>query len=295
MNHLNKESAKVALLGATERMNRILAYKWIGYTKAREIQSTMDYLMLHPKIHRMPNLLLVSRSGNGKTQLLQRFFDAHTPEITADGVQRVIPVLYVQAPPRPEEKAFYVNILEALNAPYNVRNNVYVLRQQSITILKNVDTKVLILDEIHHVLAGSHLSQRGFLNEIKYLANELQIVIIAAGIKDALVAINTDNQLANRFEPAILPKWTMDEEYLRLLSSFEAILPLREPSDLATEELAMKILSLSGGTIGEISNILKRAALEAIKTRKERIDLSLLGRSNFIAPANRQKQYEHLI
>jgi len=295
MNHLSKETTKIALMGDTERMNRILAYKWIGYTKAREIQSTMDYLMLHPKIHRMPNLLLVSRSGNGKTQLLQRFFDAHKPEITQNGEQRVIPVLYVQAPPRPEEKAFYVNILEALNAPYNVRNNVYVLRQQSITILKNVDTKVLILDEIHHVLAGSHLSQRGFLNEIKYLANELQIVIIAAGIKDALVAINTDNQLANRFEPAILPKWTMDEEYLRLLSSFEAILPLREPSDLATEELAMKILSLSGGTIGEISAILKKAALEAIKTRKEHIDLSLLGRGNFIAPSNRQKQFEHLI
>jgi hypothetical protein len=295
MNHLSKETAKIALMSDTERMNRILAYKWIGYTRAREIQATMDYLMLHPKIHRMPNLLLVSRSGNGKTQLLQRFFDAHKPEITSTGDHRIIPVIYVQAPPRPEEKAFYVNILEALNAPYNVRNNVYVLRQQSISILKNVETKILILDEIHHVLAGSHLSQRAFLNEIKYLANELQIVIIAAGIKDALVAINTDNQLANRFEPAILPKWTMDEEYLRLLSSFEAILPLREPSDLATEELAMKILSLSGGTIGEISAVLKKAALEAIKTRKERIDLSLLGRGNFIAPSNRQKQYEHLI
>jgi len=295
MNHLSKEIARVAQMEDTERMNRILSYKWIGYTKAREIHETMEYLMIHPKINRMPNMLLVSRTNNGKTQLLQRFFDTHKPVITGETDQSHIPILYVQAPPKPEEKTFYINILEALHAPYTVKSNIHALRQQVITILRNVDTKILIIDEIHHVLAGAYLSQRGFLNEIKYLANELQIVIIASGIKDALTAINTDSQLANRFEPAILPKWTMDEEYLRLLTSFEAIMPLRKPSDLTREDIAMKILSLSGGTIGEISTILKKAALQAIATKKECIDLTLLGKTGYVAPANRQKQYEHLI
>lgn len=295
MTHLNKETAQIATLSDEERINRILAYKWIGYTKAREILQTMEYLLIHPKIHRMPNMLLVASTNNGKTILLNRFFEAHKPVITPETDQLTIPVLYVQAPFKPDERMFFINILEALNAPYSVKERSLRLYQQVVSILKKVETKILIIDEIHHILAGGYITQRVFLNMIKYLANDLQIVIIASGIRDALSAINTDKQLANRFEPAILPKWTMDEEYLRLLSSFEAILPLKKPSNLTQEDIAMKILSLSGGTIGEISTILKKAAVQAIHNKKECIDLQLLGRTGYIAPANRQKQYEGLL
>jgi Bacterial TniB protein len=295
MNHLNKEIAQIAALDDTERINRILSYKWIGYTRAREIHQTMEYLLIHPKIHRMPNMLLVAATNNGKTILLQRFFDAHKPVITPAIEKISVPVLYVQAPFKPDERMFFINILEALHAPYNVREKALRLYQQVANILKKVETKILIIDEIHHVLAGGHITQRVFLNMIKYLANDLQIVIIASGIRDALSAINTDKQLANRFKPALLPTWKMDEEYLRLLTSFEAILPLRKPSNLTQEDLAMKILSLSGGTIGEISTILKDAAVHAVTSKKECIDLAVLGKIDYVAPAGRQRQYESLL
>lgn len=294
MNYLNKEIEQIAMLGSTERINRILAYKWIGYSKAREVHQTMEYLLIHPKVTRMPNMLLTSQTNNGKTQCLQRFFDAHKPVITADTKRITIPVLYVQAPYKPDERMFYIKILEALNAPYNIRERAIPLAKQVEVILEKVETKILIIDEIHNILAGAYLSQRTFLNMLKNMANELQIVIIGSGIKDALSAINTDAQLANRFEPFILPRWKMDEEYLRLLTSFEAILPLRKASNLTDERLAMKVLSLSGGTIGEISTILKKAAIQAITSKKEYIDLSLLGKIPYVAPDNRQKQYESL-
>jgi Bacterial TniB protein len=295
MNHLSKEIELIAASGTDERINRILSEKWIGYTRAREIHQKMGYLLIHPKTHRMPNMLLVAPTNNGKTILLQRFFDVHRPVITPETEQIKIPVLYIQAPFKPDEKMFYINILEALNAPYNIREKGLRLYQQVVSILKKVETKILIIDEIHHVLAGGYITQRVFLNMIKYLANDLQIVIIASGIRDALSAINTDKQLANRFEPALLPRWKMDEEYLRLLSSFEAILPLRKPSNLTEEAIAMKILSMSGGTIGEISTILKKAAIQAITSNKECIDLHLLGKTDYVAPAGRQRQYESII
>lgn len=56
---------------------------------------------------------------------------------------------------------------------------------------------------------------------MKYMGNELQIPIVGVGIKDAYRAIQTDSQLANRFEPAVLPRWEMDKNFLRLLMSFE--------------------------------------------------------------------------
>src|SRR2546423_1765777 len=69
--------------------------------------------------------------------------------------------------------------------------------------------RMLIIDEIHHVLAGSLLQQHNFLNTIKHLSNELQIPIVGVGTREAFNALQTDPQLANRFEPVFLPRWTI--------------------------------------------------------------------------------------
>lgn len=292
MNHLSKGTQLIALLSDEERINRILSEKWIGYTRAKETLKKMEELLIHPKTHRMPNMLLVAPTNNGKTILLSKFFDTHKPIITEATTHLSIPVVYVQAPPKPEEKMFYINILQALNAPHRVTDKVLQLYQQVMHVLRKVEVKILIIDEIHHILAGPYIQQRVFLNVIKCLANELQIVIVGAGIKDALSAVNTDKQLANRFEPAILPRWKMDEEYMRLLTSFEALLPLKNASNLAHESIALKILSMSEGTIGEISTILKKASVYAIRNKKECIDLQTLAKIEYVPPSNRQRQYE---
>ncbi|MBK7562251.1 MAG: hypothetical protein IPI68_12305 [Chitinophagaceae bacterium] len=78
-----------------------------------------------------------------------------------------------------------------------------------------------------------------------------------------------DHQMANRFEPALLPKWKFEDEYLRLLKSFEALLPLRKPSNLDDQDLAMKILSMSEGVIGEMATILRKSAIVAIQSKTE--------------------------
>jgi hypothetical protein len=99
-------------------------------------------------------------------------------------------------------------------------------QHETLRMLVTINVKMLIIDEIHHVLAGPLLKQRHFLNVIKYMGNELQIPIVAAGTHDAFNAIQIDPQLANRFEPALLPRWSMNEDYLRLLASFEPTLRL---------------------------------------------------------------------
>lgn len=278
-----------------ERIAYIRTDHWIQYPRAKEVLQIMEELMHSPKTTRMGALLVCARTNNGKSLLLKKFFDTYKPVITPGTEKITIPVVYVQAPSKPVEKAFFVNILEALNAPYRTSSNVIMLRNQVINLLRAVETRVLIIDEIHQILAGAYLNQRGFLNEIKGLANTLQIVIVGAGIKDALSAINTDGQIANRFEPAILPPWKLDADYFRLLSSFEAMLPLHESSKLTKEDIAIKILSMSGGTIGEISTIIKKAAIMAINTGKEYIDHPILNNISYVGPDNRQKQYEQMI
>jgi len=277
-----------------ERINHIMSERWIGYPKAIEVLQQMDYLMAHPKTYRPQSMLLVAKTGNGKSLLLHRFFDANKPLVSSETTHVKIPVLYIQAPAVPNEKAFYCNILHALNTPFHVHSTAVQLHYQVIRVLQKVETQILIIDEIHHILAGSYLSQRAFLNLIKYISNELQLVIIGAGVREAYSAISTDGQLASRFEPVALPTWKLDGDYYRLLKSFETMFPLQEKSNLTQEDLAIKILSISGGTIGEISNVLKKAAVKAIQTGHESIDLALLNKLGYCSAATRQKQYEDM-
>ena len=149
--------------------------------------------------------------------------------------------------------------------------------------------KILVIDEIHDLLAGTKTHQRQCLNTIKYLCNELCISIVAVGTKDAFNALQSDPQLANRFEPALLPKWRVGEEYLKLLASFQRRLPLRKPSALLQQDISFKLLSMSEGTIGELSAVLTMACVEAIRTKKEQITLKALNSISWTQPSARRR------
>ena len=136
--------------------------------------------------------------------------------------------------------------------------------------------------------------QRAFLNVIKYLGNELQIPIVGVGTKDAFRAIQTDPQLANRFEPAVLPLWKFDDEFLRLLKSFEMLLPLRHASKLYDTSLAATIFSMAEGHIGELSKLLAEAAVLAVLNGSERIDAKLLKEVGWIGPSDRKRQIDRV-
>lgn len=91
--------------------------------------------------------------------------------------------------------------------------------------MRECEVRVLLIDELHHLLCGPSSKQRELLGMLRYLGNELRILIIAVGTKDAWLALRLDDQLENRFQPFLLHPWNDDAETGRLLASFEAILP----------------------------------------------------------------------
>lgn len=292
--HLHAETVKLLALPERERIRTIIKGRWIPYPRAQYVLERLEELVDYPTSHRMPNLLLVGDTNNGKTAILRRFSGAHVAfEREADN-QRIWPVLYVQAPAEPDERQFYNVILERVGMPYRITDRVDRKQQQVIHILRQLEVRVLVIDEIHHVLAGNQNKQRLFLNVLKYLANELMIPLVCAGIRTAFNAIQQDEQLANRFEPAVLPPWTLSEEYLRLLLSFEQLLPLRNASNLAADEVAHKVLSMAEGKLGEIGKVLKLAAIAAIHAKSERITLPLLNKLGYVVPSERMKYHKHL-
>lgn len=292
MKHITERTKELVRVSSNkERIQAIKKFKWIGYTDANKILNKMEDCMNYPSNHRMPNILLVGDSNNGKTALLSRFYNLHDAYICNKTQQVKNPVLLIQAPPEPDERRFYNAILETLFAPSRTSERLDSRQNRVIKLLKQLEVKVLIIDEIHHILAGSPKKQRVFLNVLKYLANELRIPLVCSGTRLAFNAIQSDQQLSNRFEPNILRRWKNDTEYKRLLLSFERVLPLKEESGLINDRFASKILSMSDGLIGEISKILELSSIMAIENGGERITLKILDTIDYTSPGNRKKAF----
>lgn len=290
--HLNDSAIEALTLSDAERIHKIRSERWIGYPKAKQILAKLEDLLIYPRTHRMPNLLVVGDTNNGKTMLAQRFMNLHPADDNPDGEGIIAPVLLVQAPPVPDEGRFYNAILEMLFAPYRPSERIDKKQFQVIKLLRYIGLKVLVIDEIHHILAGNMNRQKAFLNVIKYLGNELQISIVGVGTKDAFRALQTDPQLSNRFEPITLPRWEMDHDFQRLLASFERMLPLKQPSGLAQQELASTLFAMSEGYIGELSRLLSDASALAINSGTEQISPKLLQQLDWTPPSRRKRQLE---
>ncbi|MFA6052612.1 MAG: TniB family NTP-binding protein [Methylobacter sp.] len=275
-----------------ERIEKIRSPRWIGYPRAKVVLSKLEDLLVYPRSHRMPNMLVVGDTNNGKTMLVQRFCSLHPADNNPSGDGVHVPVLFVQAPPIPDEGRFYNAILELLFAPYKPNDRVDKKQFQVIKLLKYVGLRMLVIDEIHHIMAGNLNKQRTFLNVLKYLGNELQVPIVTVGTRDAFRALQTDSQLANRFEPVLLPRWEFDTDFLRLLASFERMLPLREPSLLHDTTLSAKLFSMSEGYIGELSRLLTMAGVYAVESGKERIDEKVLSAIDWVSPSDRKRQID---
>jgi len=290
--HLHPSARAVVEESADTRIRRIRTDRWIGYARAQSALSAIEDLLSFPKRMRMPNIVLVGPTNNGKTMIVERFRRAHTPteaDTTPDGVA-VVPVLNVQMPAGADERRLFGAILEALGLPGPGGERAVAARQDAaIRLMRATQVQLLILDELHNVLSGTRDQQRRVLNLLRWIGNELQIPIVAVGTAEALRALQSDEQLANRFEPFPLPPWRAGDEYRRLLLTLEAILPLRNPSEFTEPLVASKILSASEGILGEILTIITRAAVRAIETRTESITARIVDETAFIPPSERRR------
>jgi len=151
--------------------------------------------------------------------------------------------------------------------------SVTALRHRIRDLARQLEVRMLIIDEIHSLLAGTFREQRIILNAIRFLANDLRIPLVCLGTEEA--ALMTDQQLADRFAAAELPPWERGAAFEQLLLSFESILPLRRPSEFRDSKMHQRILSLTEGVLGRICRLLETAAVEAIRSGEERICLSL--------------------
>ncbi|WP_113719772.1 TniB family NTP-binding protein [Arthrobacter dokdonensis] len=288
--HLHPAVQATARLSASERIDQIRADRWIGYPKAVEAVDRLQTLLGWPRKQRMPNLLLIGPTNNGKSMIIERFRRQHLPRTEPD--REHIPVVCVQMPAEPTELRFYTALLSAIGAPFRPRQRVVDVERLALALLGEVGVRMLVIDEFHNVLAGRGETRRAFLNLLRFLGNELNIPLVGVGTREAYLAVRSDDQLENRFEPFVLPLWEVGDEARSLLASFAASFPLRSPSRIDGEDMARYLLARSEGTIGELARLLTAAAVVAVESGEERINRKTLTMADYIGPSERRKLFE---
>ncbi|WP_324673100.1 TniB family NTP-binding protein [Hymenobacter sp. GOD-10R] len=290
MDYLHPKAKAIAQLDAAERIRWLWREQWIGYPQGQYVLDKMTRLLQRPPVHRTENFLLVGDSNNGKSTLMREFCQRHKATIVEEEDGLRAPVLMIEAPPVPEEKRLYNNILYALGAPVRASYHVIKSESQVREHFKQMGVRMLIIDEVHNLLRGNHDKQAKLGTVLKTMTNELHFTFVFVGTEEIWAALRAMDQLGSRFQSVCLPRWQIDEDYLRLLDTFEYRLPLRKASMLSEPKLAMDILAKTEGLFGEIHNLLCTAAEAAISNGQECITLQLLSNLDWTSPSERHRR-----
>jgi hypothetical protein len=273
--HLN--SAATALLQAPldERLHHVRQLHYFEYPAAENSLRELQDLVNYPLTTRPPCRALIADSNNGKTTLTMEFMRRNPTTLDAAGCPHS-PVVWMEAPPEPDEGRFYSAMLTSLSVTHRAdakRERLQVMADEE---LINRRAKLLVIDEFHAMLNGTSRQQKEYMSCIKRFVNVRQLSLVVAGTIDVTRALATDMQFVTRFQKIALPRWNANLEFLQLLTSFESTIPLPKPSRLAGEEMAFLIFQNCQNTIGGVRDIVTAAAELALNDGQERITYKLL-------------------
>lgn len=283
-NHIHPDFRHIMQLSDKERIEFLDEPRWNGYHTAQQILDTLQGFLHKPTRPRMPNLLLVGDSNNGKTTIIRRFVDLCGQGYVNEDAEPVKPIILAEAPPSADEKGLYISILERFFTPYRASDPIVKLRYQVIHLFRACHVKMLVIDEFHSLLTGSSIKQREVMNTLKLLCNELAIPIVGVGTREAVRVLHTDPQHASRFDVMSLPTWELNKDFQRLLAGFEKLIPLKNPSRLHQPELAMLLHAISEGNIGNLHRLLIECAKDAISSGAEEINKTIIEKKSWVRP-----------
>ncbi|TIT04596.1 MAG: NTP-binding protein, partial [Mesorhizobium sp.] len=248
-----------------ERIAYIRAPRWIGHQVAVQAHERLAELLSRPPALRTRGLMLVGPYANGKTMMAERFAVGHLK--TTEQQQ----VWVVQTREGAGLAHFYGSILQALRAPTGNSRDVGRKAEQIDHLLDCLKPRILIFDEFHNALRGRTRDVEAVLAFLRRIGRQFDISPVLIGEVAVYDFINQTAEMATRFDLHAVPRWQYGEEFLSLLDSLEASMPLTRASDLSDEPMARMIFHISEGLIGEIVAIVTAAAAAAARSGAERI------------------------
>jgi len=270
------------------QIDRIWTLFWINYPEGTRALEHLARLLMQPRSYRPQNCLIIADPAAGKTSIALQFIKSVNPVQQLDDPERRIPAVYVQAPPDGKADALYTAILESIGADYKPTWRFLQKQQQVFVMIDQLKTRMLIIDEAHHMLAGNARDLSIYMNVLKHLGSTLQIPIVCLGTKEVLRAMHTDEQFASRFDPYRIEKWESNEDYMRFLVQICRHAKFKSTVTIKKREFVRRVHTLSKGLTGEtwklMCKLIEHAETEGSKT----LNIDMLDRVDWVTPGERR-------
>lgn len=129
----------------------------------------------------------------------------------------------------------------------------------------------IVIDELNDALLQPYAQKRTLLSLMRNFAGTLKLCVIAFGNSQGCEILMIDPIIDRRYVQHFIGDWEMGQDFVDFLATFEAHLPLKIKSNLASPELRTLIYTESHGIMDNVVKIMKCLAMDAIDSGDERI------------------------
>lgn len=239
------------------------------------------------------SILLVADSRAGKTRLITEIIATRRPYWEKDGLK--MPFLYLLVHEHPTIRSLACSLLKQFGEEAGRRDNADDITSRVITLCKACSVRAICFDDLHQFVdSNGELTQSSLSNWLRLLSVKANCALVTVGLPRLEDALRRNEQLYNRFDSKIrLQRFDWTEKSDR--ENFAAIVHLLYEGigvaykvDTVTPALAFRWHLASGGRIGMMIKIARRALLKARREKLRRISNNLLDyaweRSDFDSP-----------
>lgn len=231
--------------------------------------------------------VLVGVGGMGKTSICNMIVKHFSTYLVEDELSstNVRPAFYSSVPSPSTIKSLAANLLESLGDPFPKKGSAHVLTSRLNTLLKQCQTKIILLDEFHHLLLEGSVNEKRthkICNWLKSLINNTGVMVCLVGTPSCEALVNFDSQMSRRFmhryKLTPLNIGTSDEPgplggFLRALSQkYAKELSLDELIDFRKPVHIQQMWAATGGNPAFISALFKKAIASVLIAKRSKVD-----------------------
>jgi hypothetical protein len=255
---------------------------FIDFPRLNRVREKIAYCHRHSSVAAEPECLLITgQTGAGKTTLCQVYGRQFPRQPTQEGI--AVPVLSASIPVPATAKSLVTRLLVALGDPMAERGTTVNQTLRLVRLIRECGVELIILDEFQHFIdRDSNHILLTVANWLKDLLNETNVPMILTGMPYSDIILQANAQLERRFQmrerldPFGWETPAQQAEYRTFLRYLDESLPLAERSHLSDSETAFRVYCATGGVIGHVMKLIRRASVLAITRSMNRLDHELL-------------------
>jgi type II secretory pathway predicted ATPase ExeA len=179
--HLDANAAPLLKLSQAERIQAILADRFVHHERANALIKECRYYALRPRSLRPRGLLICGLSNAGKTAFSEALYRSLAGKPPTDRRPATRPYVLISTVSARDAGAIILRFLQALGCPSADRYTANQRRERAFELARLARVRALIVDELQDLVNITARQRVLTLLALKDIMNTLRIPIIALG------------------------------------------------------------------------------------------------------------------